>query len=297
MEKKQEVDSNLLITTIDSDILRRIICDEESNKKMNGKHSEKYLFFFPCSLGCPYCQGTLEDLYTSKIDELNETITPLICHEEDQKSYETFLNYNERTKKYSKYRHLERSTFINLFNIKREKNELNLWNFATNGITEYARLSSLGISPIYEIMTKETTGILPCIFITKDFRIVFEYRKSSKYQRFDFDLIKNFDYELEIKMKDLEEDDFCFIETTRKKKSNPNQQVFSPDEENNSFLLSDVPMVETERSSHDFRNYIKSMKRISSNKSLDWTSDDDENISEEEEEDHPDILNHLQKRY
>ena len=303
----EETEQKTKLTILNENLLKKMILNTKETIFEVCQKNEKILFFFPCSLGCPYCQGTLEDLYKSISDDSEEeNFLPIILHDEDEKNFKLFIDFNERTKKFSNLKHIQRKDFIKEFIIEKEKFELNIWNFAKNGISEYRRLSGLGISPIYEIITKEANSILPCIFIIKDFKICFEYRKTNKYQRFDFDLIKNFDLEIEIKMNDLEEDDFCFIETIKKKKKNQkkNQEIFQKINENlnssssSSLVLSEVPMLETERSSFEFQTYIRSIKRISSNKSLDWNSDEEELQFDDDDEDdelidHPDILNHL----
>jgi hypothetical protein len=288
--------------SINPKIFENMILEDGKSLQLFLEKGSMLFLYFPFSIGSPYCQRTFEDLHNTKEFFEKENIIPIVCHKEKNEIYQEFLQTNDRIKKYSTIKHLERNEFEKEF--KMEKETSSLWDFAQYGMMEYARLRSIGISPIYKIISQEDEGenILSCIFIIKDDKVVFEYRKTNNYQRFDFNLIKDIIGEIGIKFNDLEDEDFCLVDTKFTRKTvRISKQSTSENEDESPFILSGVSMVVTEpmNSYDEFQTYLQSMKKKDSNLSLDssFSSFDSMESNDDSEIDHPDILNLMKNVY
>jgi hypothetical protein len=292
MENKEDE----LQWSINPKIFEKMILDDGKSLQIILEKGSTLFLYFPFSIGSPYCQRTFEDLHNIKDFFEKENIIPVVCHKEKNEIYQEFLESNERVKKYSTFKHLESNEFEKEFKVEKETSSL--WEFAQHGMMEYARLRSIGISPIYKVISQGEENILSCIFIIKNDKVVFEYRKTNNYQRFDFNLIKDFIGEIGIKLNDLEDEDFCLVDTkfTRKTVRISKQSTSEMDDES-PFVLSGVSMVVSEplNSYDEFQTYLQSMRKRDSNLSLDSSfSSFDSNDSEI---DHPDILNLMKNVY
>jgi hypothetical protein len=154
------------------------------------KKGFKVLLFFTSYLGCTACQGTLHDIVDLKNQLLLLNVIPIIVHNESQDIYEKWSQENEKTKEFSKeLLHLQRTKEIkNHFKLRKSHwLKMATFDFPTNPqfITELKRLASLGIGTFTKYANDETLGILAACYVINDCKVISQYSKDYKFQRFD----------------------------------------------------------------------------------------------------------------
>jgi hypothetical protein len=171
------------LTKIDSKLFSKMITSSgESISELNQK-GWKVLLFFSAAVGCPHCQGTMEDVYALHDQLLKLNTIPVICHGESNEKYGEFIQTNERTKKYEIFKHLDRNDFVEDFKLEKENPFVQMLSYAKSGLSELRRLSGLGVKSI-DTLAKPERPLAAC-FVIQDSKVVSEYRKEHKYQRFD----------------------------------------------------------------------------------------------------------------
>eukprot|EP01080_Neovahlkampfia_damariscottae_P002739 gene2739-4148_t len=148
--------------------------------------THKVLLFFTSSLGCIFCKGTINDIYELQDELLKLNCIPIIAHEEDYKTYDKFLNSCQANNKFSEIIHIERKPFVKKFQLKHFGMMAETGALIKRGLTEMSRLSKLGLKlEPYTYFMKETTTVLAACFVVYKQKIISEYRKEHKHQRFD----------------------------------------------------------------------------------------------------------------
>jgi hypothetical protein len=101
------------------------------------------------------------DIYNIKDQLLILNTIPVILHDEDNETYATYINTNERTKKFSEFQHLERKGFSEHFKLGHmEKNFSTLIYTIGNGLVEMLRMSKLGYKYEKKYFSKGSTFFL-----------------------------------------------------------------------------------------------------------------------------------------
>eukprot|EP01080_Neovahlkampfia_damariscottae_P002738 gene2738-4147_t len=159
--------------------------------------SMRVLLFFTSSVGCMFCKGTMNDIYSLQEELLKLNCIPVIAHEEDNKTYEKCLNSHKTTQKFLSILHMERKPFVEYFKLQHfgRLSETAAW--LKRGIIEASRLAKLGMKnePSYfkngihylknDFFSLDTDTVLAACFVVENKKIISEYRKEHKYQRFD----------------------------------------------------------------------------------------------------------------
>jgi hypothetical protein len=113
------------------------------------------------SVGCPFCQGTMLDIYNIKDQLLILNTIPVILHDEDNETYATYINTNENTKKFEEFQHLERKGFTEHFKLEHmEKNFSTFIYMIGNGLKEMLRMKNLGYNYEKKYFSKGLTVFL-----------------------------------------------------------------------------------------------------------------------------------------
>jgi hypothetical protein len=133
------------LTTINPKIFQTMKTNQGITISELNEKGFKVLLFFTSSLGCIFCQGTLDDILGLKDQLLLMNTIPVIVHDEDNETYEKFINTNEKTKEFGQLHHLERNGIVKHF--KLEQMDITLVNVIYsigNGLVELFRLKKLG---------------------------------------------------------------------------------------------------------------------------------------------------------
>jgi hypothetical protein len=149
------------------------------------KKGVKVLLFFTSSIGCLNCRGTIHDIFELQEQLLKLNCVPVIAHEEGYEKYEKFINSSEETKKFKDLLHLERKSVSKHFKLKNFNKLSETAAFIKRGLSEMKRLKGLGLKNEPSYFTKETETLLAAVFVVYDNKVISEYRKEHKYQRFD----------------------------------------------------------------------------------------------------------------
>jgi hypothetical protein len=185
IKKQQE---NLL--NIPKKLFQNMVDNTGTSVADYNKKGFKVLLFFTSYLGCTACQGTLHDIVDLKKQLLLLNVIPIIVHNESQEVYEKWSQENEKTKEFSKeLLHLQRTKEIkNHFKLRKSHwLKMAAFDFPTNPqfITELKRLASLGIGTFTKYANDETLGILAACYVISDCKVISQYSKDFKFQRFD----------------------------------------------------------------------------------------------------------------
>eukprot|EP01080_Neovahlkampfia_damariscottae_P002736 gene2736-4145_t len=171
--------------TVDPSLFDKMKTSQGITVSEINKQGLKVLIFFTASVGCIHCRGTIHDIYDLKDELLKMNCVPLIAHEEDYKTYDKFLNSSEITKKFSSMLHIERKSFVKYFKLQHFEIFSETYNFLMRGLSEISRISKLGYTNEMEYYVPGTEQILAAVFVVENQKIISEYRKEHKFQRFD----------------------------------------------------------------------------------------------------------------
>jgi hypothetical protein len=184
---QDDVTPKVPLTKVERDILAQITTSSGSALEIN-QQGNKLLLFFVGSLGCPFCNGTMEDIYTLHDTLIKLHIVPVIVHHETDEEYEKFISTDERTEKYRDILHCSRTKDVNMaFKLKSTDFLGKMMEILQGAISELSRLGEMGISvnSVKQFASPETKSLLAAVFVVNQGEVVCEYRKERKYQRFD----------------------------------------------------------------------------------------------------------------
>ena len=150
------------------------------------KKGYKVLLFFTSHIGCMNCKGTIHDIYSLQGEFLKMNCIPVIAHEEDYETYDTFINSSPQTKIFSDILHMERKQFGKRFHLKGSTIIEEAISVLRKGYAEAYRLMKMGYKNELTYLPKGELGIiLAAVFVVEEQKIISEYRKEHKFQRFD----------------------------------------------------------------------------------------------------------------
>ena len=113
-------------------------------------------------------------------------VIPIICHEEDEEEYKKWIENNKNKEKLKTLLHVQRKEWKKFFDLKSVPDVLEERKTNQNfGKTEFERITNEGVVYQPELFSKETQPLLAATFVVFDSKVVMEYRKEHKYQRFD----------------------------------------------------------------------------------------------------------------
>jgi hypothetical protein len=177
------IDEQQTVTYIDPKVFEEMRTNTEITISELNNQGWKVLLFFSSAVGCIHCQGTMEDIYEISNELLKLNTIPVIVHEESIENYNKFINSNSSTKKYSIFMHLNRFEFVHHFKLTKEHTLSKIWSYAQSGFPEFNRLKKIGLKVINSL-PKDNRQLAAC-FVVQNSKIISEYRKEHKYQRFD----------------------------------------------------------------------------------------------------------------
>eukprot|EP01080_Neovahlkampfia_damariscottae_P001881 gene1881-1022_t len=175
------------ITEVPSDIFQNMKTSEGVSISELNKQGMKVLLFFTSHIGCIFCQGTLNDIYHLKDQLMLLNVIPVICHHEDNATYEQFLNETPSKQRFKTFAHLERKKWNEYFKMESVKDLDLTFDIAmkNGGDKETERIMKEDLKLQYEVLTEETVALLAAVFVVSNEKIISEYRKEHKHQRFD----------------------------------------------------------------------------------------------------------------
>ena len=109
LEKKQtdtksekELNQPKKLTKVPKELFEKMVDNSNTSVAEYNRQGFKVLLFFTSHLGCPHCQGTMDDILDQRKQLYLLNTIPIVVHNESEKVFEQWSNENERTKKYQK---------------------------------------------------------------------------------------------------------------------------------------------------------------------------------------------------
>lgn len=177
-DKKQK------LTNVDPKVFSEMVTSEGLSISQMNDMGVKVILFFSSSLACPYCQGTIDDIYELKTELGKLNIVPVICHEESNEVWQEFIELGEKNKRFSELLHLERTPFNKHFKLDSTIGSFIIETLGV-GIEELKRLKKKGIKGKFSWWNEETKNLLAAVFLVSKSKVISEYRKSLKNERID----------------------------------------------------------------------------------------------------------------
>lgn len=175
---------NKKITQVEATVFKEMITNEGLSISQMNDQGVRVILFFSSSLACPYCQGTIDDIYELKNELAKLNVVPVVCHAETNQVWNEFVQLTDNNRKFEELLHLERTKWNKYFKLESSVSSLILETLGS-GIQELKRLKANGIKGKLSWFSEETKDLLAAIFVVANSKIVSEYRKTSKSERFD----------------------------------------------------------------------------------------------------------------
>lgn len=172
------------VTQVDAKVFKEMVTNEGLSISQMNDMGVKVILFFSTSLACPYCQGTIDDIYELKMELAKLNIVPIVCHEETDETWEEFVDLSSANKKFGELLHLNRTKWNKNFKLESSVGSLIMETLGA-GLQELKRLKSNGIKGKLSWFKDETKNLLAAVFVVANSQIVSEYRKSTKHERID----------------------------------------------------------------------------------------------------------------
>eukprot|EP01080_Neovahlkampfia_damariscottae_P001332 gene1332-11414_t len=165
---------------VPKEIFDKMIDNTGTSVSQYNQKGFKVLLFFSSFLGCPYCQGTLDDIVDLQDQLLLLNVIPIVVHNENQKTYDEWLQQTEKTKKLSnKLLYLQTTQEIKRSFRMRSTSVLEIQQLPLK------RIGSRGLKAMAKFITKETARLLAACFVVSNGQVISEFGKDRKHQRFD----------------------------------------------------------------------------------------------------------------
>jgi len=156
---------------------------------------------------CPFCKGTIEDLYTFHDDLIKLNIIPVICYAEPTENFKEFL---EEVPKYSVFYSICQRPYKKIFKLHNQslfELMLQMLKLMEAGNFMAATYGIKFEKKYFKYINFSDRTQVPAIFVIYQNKIISETRKQYFYQRFDITKIiidpsnnfgieiKNYNYE------------------------------------------------------------------------------------------------------
>eukprot|EP01080_Neovahlkampfia_damariscottae_P005242 gene5242-8853_t len=152
------------------------------------KFGMNVLLVFTNTVGCLFCQGTLQDIYDLK-EELNKLNTvPIIVFEEDDTLLKKFFDLNKFNKPFRSLPRIKSTEKIRQIFQQRSVPEFGaaVENVKAFSGPEYGRLENLGFAMMRDkFQTDRTVNLLVGTFLVKDNKVISQCHQDEFYDRLD----------------------------------------------------------------------------------------------------------------
>lgn len=170
------------LTKVDPNFFKEMKTDQGITVDELCQKGVKVLLYFLYSLGRPFCQGRIDDLFNMYESITKLGVVPIVLYNEDTEDYKDFVQKNRKSDNYDVFLSMKQNEFNKIFKIQ------SFSKFSALSINFFSRLFRLlqsGITKNTEYVEKVPQQ-LATAFIVYQNKIISEYRPKTLDEPFDW---------------------------------------------------------------------------------------------------------------